>query len=300
MIGSPFEKSRGRLFQGNWSLLKSCGSLCSQSSLIGSSVAPTSLNHFIELAPCLTYGISGARPPRYPVSADLTSPYGTRRADAATRAERVSRCVRAGRAGAGLGARATSSGTCGQTGGRGRAGRRPRARDAHAVQPHPPRGVRARGHRRGARAQGPRRARSVAGLDRTVRAQVRDGRRAGHLDCARLRPAPPGEVAAAALDLRRVHGVLQYCLYGSPQAMKPWYDEKAAYIAPDVALSECVPALITDATLTTVLGACEQFGAEDARRLMENQFRAADYTGAADLSDGGYSRDAMLEMLRLR
>ena len=79
--------------------------------------------------------------------------------------------------------------------------------------------------------------------------------------------------------------------------MKPWYDEKAAYIAPDVALSECVPALITDATLTTVLGACEQFGAEDARRLMENQFRAADYTGAADLSDGGYSRDAMLEML---
>src|SRR4051812_47423813 len=32
---------------------------------------------------------------------------------------------------------------------------------------------------------------------------------------------------------------LQYCLYGSPQAMAPWFDGKAEYIAPDVAMEEC-------------------------------------------------------------
>ena len=61
-------------------------------------------------------------------------------------------------------------------------------------------------------------------------------------------------------------GKLQYCMYGSPQAMKPWFDEKAAYIAPDVALAEHLPALITDDTLTAVLGAATKFSAGDVRR----------------------------------
>jgi len=39
---------------------------------------------------------------------------------------------------------------------------------------------------------------------------------------------------------------LQYCLYGSPAMMKPWFDKMAAYIAPDVALAECVPQLIDE------------------------------------------------------
>jgi hypothetical protein len=95
-------------------------------------------------------------------------------------------------------------------------------------------------------------------------------------------------------------GVLQYCLYGSPQAMKPWFDEKAAYIAPDVALADCLPSLITDETLTSVLGSANRFDRADARRLMKNQYRAADYDAAADLKGGGYSRATMLDMLRQR
>ena len=57
---------------------------------------------------------------------------------------------------------------------------------------------------------------------------------------------------------------LQYCLYGSPQAMKPWFDRISAYIAPDVALAEHVAPLIGDDTLTAILGPGEVFSREDA------------------------------------
>lgn len=94
--------------------------------------------------------------------------------------------------------------------------------------------------------------------------------------------------------------VLQYCLYGSPAAMKPWFDRMAAYIAPDVALVEHVPALITDDTLRSILGTAREFSHDDARRLMKNQYDAQQYDAAADLPDGGYSRAAMLGLLRER
>lgn len=93
---------------------------------------------------------------------------------------------------------------------------------------------------------------------------------------------------------------LQYCLYGSPRAMKPWFDQMAAYIAPDVALAEHVPDLIRDATLSKTLGPARRFSHDDARRLMKNQYSAAQYEEAADLPDGEYSRKTMLAMLRER
>lgn len=93
---------------------------------------------------------------------------------------------------------------------------------------------------------------------------------------------------------------LAYCLYGSPAAMKPWFDRMAAYIGPDVALGTHVPRLITDDTLTAILGPGKVFTREDARRLMKNQYSALDYEAAADLKGGSYSRRAMLQLLRLR
>ncbi|MGH2762793.1 MAG: hypothetical protein ACRDL0_14625 [Thermoleophilaceae bacterium] len=99
---------------------------------------------------------------------------------------------------------------------------------------------------------------------------------------------------------RRGDQVLQYCLYGSPAAMAPWFDRMAAYTAPDVSLAEHVPDLITDDTLTAILGDAEQFSRDDARRLMKNQYGAADYDAAADLAGGQYSRVVMLQMLRER
>lgn len=93
---------------------------------------------------------------------------------------------------------------------------------------------------------------------------------------------------------------LVYCLYGPPSKMKPWFDEKAAYIRADVELGRHVPELITDATLTAILGPEADFGREQARSLMKNQFKADAYAAAADLPGGRFSRKAMLELLRLR
>ncbi len=94
--------------------------------------------------------------------------------------------------------------------------------------------------------------------------------------------------------------VLQYCLYGSPQQMKPWFDVMATYVAPDVALAQHVPSLVTDDTLTAVLGSTSSFSFEEARRLMKNQYSREDYHRMADLPGGEYSRQAMLQMLRER
>lgn len=95
-------------------------------------------------------------------------------------------------------------------------------------------------------------------------------------------------------------GKLQYCLYGSPRAMKPWFDQMAAYVGPDVALAEHVPDLIDDSILSAILGPAAKFTRDDARRLMKNQFNAADYAAHADMPEDEYSREAMLGMLRER
>lgn len=95
-------------------------------------------------------------------------------------------------------------------------------------------------------------------------------------------------------------GKLQYCLYGSPRAMKPWFDQMAAYIGPDVALAEHASDLITDRTLTAILGRGKQFTLEDAQRLMKKQYSAEEYEAAADLPNLGFSRKVMLRLLRER
>jgi hypothetical protein len=93
---------------------------------------------------------------------------------------------------------------------------------------------------------------------------------------------------------------LQYCLYGSPAQMKPWFDRMAAYIAPDVTLSEVIPALIDDGVLSAVLSESEDFDFDEANQLMKKQFSRQQYRSAADLFGGRYSREAMLVMLRKR
>jgi len=93
---------------------------------------------------------------------------------------------------------------------------------------------------------------------------------------------------------------LQYCLYGSPARMKPWFDEKAAYIAPDIALSAIVPGLLDDDDLTQAMGTAEDFSYQDAKRLLKNQYKRETYREAADLPGERYSRRAMLAMLKER
>jgi hypothetical protein len=93
---------------------------------------------------------------------------------------------------------------------------------------------------------------------------------------------------------------LQYCLYGSPKKMRPWFDRMAAYIAPDVALAECVPELIDDEILTKVMGSAEDFGYENAKLLLKKQLNRQGYRETADLAGERYSREAMLEILQAR
>lgn len=93
---------------------------------------------------------------------------------------------------------------------------------------------------------------------------------------------------------------LQYCLYGSPKQMKPWFDRMAAYIAPDIVLADTVPDLLDDEILSAVLSEAEGFAYEDAHQLMKNQYTRQDYRDAADLPRERYSRAAMLKMLRSR
>jgi hypothetical protein len=93
---------------------------------------------------------------------------------------------------------------------------------------------------------------------------------------------------------------LQYCLYGSPAKMEPWYQSLINYARADFELANCVPALIDMDTLTAVLGSAEQFTRDDARRLMKAQYSATQYKTASDRDDGGYSREAMLAMLKER
>lgn len=93
---------------------------------------------------------------------------------------------------------------------------------------------------------------------------------------------------------------LVYCLYGAPKQMAPWFDDRAQYIEPDVRLAEHVPGLVTDETLSEIIGAGGSFSLSDARRVMKNQLSTEEYLAAADLEEARYSRAVMLQMLRNR
>lgn len=93
---------------------------------------------------------------------------------------------------------------------------------------------------------------------------------------------------------------LRYCYYASPADMREWIEDKERYIRPDMILAEDVTRLITDHTLTTVLGQADDFGIADARSVMKNQWRAADYRANADLEGQRYSRHRMVSLLQER
>ena len=92
---------------------------------------------------------------------------------------------------------------------------------------------------------------------------------------------------------------LEYCVYASPLDMEPWIAEKERYVAPDLALADLVPELITEQTTIDALGFKKVYSTEDARLLMKKQWSANRYISAMDLNDG-YSLSRMTELLRAR
>lgn len=93
---------------------------------------------------------------------------------------------------------------------------------------------------------------------------------------------------------------LRHCYYASPADMAAWIKDKERYVRPDMVLAEVAPSLVTDETVTRVLGAGDSFTIADARLIMKNQWRAERYRTSGDLPAGHYSRTHMVELLRER
>jgi hypothetical protein len=81
--------------------------------------------------------------------------------------------------------------------------------------------------------------------------------------------------------------------------MEPWIAEKERYIRPDIMLAESLPASVTIDTVVGALGKKPVYTRADARLLMKNQWRAADYVAQQDLPTG-YSLERMAEIMQLR
>lgn len=89
-------------------------------------------------------------------------------------------------------------------------------------------------------------------------------------------------------------------IYASPADMRPWVDEKEAYIRPDLVLAEKVPALVTDAVLTEIVGDQQVFTAAEARSIMKMQWSAEDYADNGDMLGNLYSRSRLLHVVQQR
>ncbi|WP_044210209.1 hypothetical protein [Coleofasciculus chthonoplastes] len=92
---------------------------------------------------------------------------------------------------------------------------------------------------------------------------------------------------------------LNYCLYGSPQAMEKWISEKEAYILADYKLAQLAPELLTLNVLYEILGQKQIYTLEDARRLQKKQYTIQQYRHQMDLFQG-YSPERMLSILKDR
>ncbi|WP_326525289.1 hypothetical protein [Sphingomonas sp.] len=94
-------------------------------------------------------------------------------------------------------------------------------------------------------------------------------------------------------------GRLLYCRYGSPDAMRPWIEEKWNYIKADFELAKHVPGHITLEIMYEIIGKKAAYTMADAKKLHKNQMTAAEYTAAMDDGDN-YSPENMLEIFQDR
>lgn len=92
---------------------------------------------------------------------------------------------------------------------------------------------------------------------------------------------------------------LLHCLYGSPDAMRAWIEDKWDYIKADFEMAKHVPPHITLTTMYDIVGEKPVYRLADAKRLHKNQMSAGAYKAAMDL-DEGYSPERMLEIFKDR
>lgn len=92
---------------------------------------------------------------------------------------------------------------------------------------------------------------------------------------------------------------MEYSLYGSPQLMSKWIDEKEAYIKPDFELAKIAPDNLTLNHLYQIVGKKQVYSLDDARKLNKKQYRIAEYKSLMDVNNG-YSPEKMLGILKSR
>jgi len=73
---------------------------------------------------------------------------------------------------------------------------------------------------------------------------------------------------------------LTLCRYGSPDAMKPWIEDRWEYIRPDFELAKIAPERITLADMFAVIGEKPAYSLADAQKLHKKQYTKAQYTEA--------------------
>lgn len=101
---------------------------------------------------------------------------------------------------------------------------------------------------------------------------------------------------------------LKYCLYGSPQLMAPWIQEKEEYVRLDFRLAQIVPQLVTMNVLHQLLGSKDRYSLEDVKFLMKKQYSITEYRDRMDILEVinnknepiAYSPEKMLEFLKDR
>lgn len=93
--------------------------------------------------------------------------------------------------------------------------------------------------------------------------------------------------------------VMEYSLYGSPQAMADWINEKEDYITPDFELAKIAPDKLTIEDLYLIVGEKEIYSLDDAKKLNKKQFKITKYKQLMNLKDG-YTAEIMLEILKYR
>lgn len=94
-------------------------------------------------------------------------------------------------------------------------------------------------------------------------------------------------------------GKPKYFLYGSPDDMKAWIDEKASYVKPDFDLAKIISKKISLEDMYLILGKKEKYTLEDAQRLQKKQYTKEDYLKKMDVTDC-YSPKRMLQILKDR
>ena len=85
----------------------------------------------------------------------------------------------------------------------------------------------------------------------------------------------------------------------SPSEMEPWIGKIETYIRPDFMIGEQAARRLTLEDLYIVCGEKPQYSVQDAKALHKRQWSAREYTEQMD-TDGGYTPDRMLEILKLR